>query len=218
MRVKEGSDDYRYFPEPDLVELYIDEEWKNRIRAEIPELPDARQKRYVEQLGLPAYDAAILTVAKETADFFEATVAAGAEAKQASNWIMGELLAYLNSENKELADIALTPQSLAGMISLIENGTISSKSAKMGFKELVENGGVAEEIVKAKGLVQISDEGALLKVIAEALDNNPQSIEDFKAGKQKATGFLVGQIMKATKGQANPQLVNKLLMQEIQKR
>lgn len=218
MRVKEGSDDYRYFPEPDLVELYIDEEWKNRIRAEIPELPDARQQRYVEQLGLPAYDAAILTVAKETADFFEATVAAGAEAKQASNWIMGELLAYLNAENKELADIALTPQSLAGMIKLIENGTISSKIAKTVFKELVENGGEAEEIVKAKGLVQISDEGALLKVIAEALDNNPQSIEDFKAGKQKATGFLVGQIMKATKGQANPQLVNKLLMQEIQKR
>ncbi len=218
MRVKEGSDDYRYFPEPDLVELYIDEEWKNRIRAEIPELPDARQQRYVEQLGLPAYDAAILTVAKETADFFEATVAAGAEAKQASNWIMGELLAYLNAENKELADIALTPQSLAGMIKLIENGTISSKIAKTVFKELVENGGEAEKIVKAKGLVQISDEGALLKVIAEALDNNPQSIEDFKAGKQKATGFLVGQIMKATKGQANPQLVNKLLMQEIQKR
>ena len=218
MRVKEGSDDYRYFPEPDLVELYIDDEWKNRIRAEIPELPDARQKRYVEQLGLPAYDAAILTVAKETADFFEATVAAGAEAKQASNWIMGELLAYLNAENKELADVALTPQSLAGMIQLIENGTISSKIAKTVFKELVENGGEAEEIVKAKGLVQISDEGALLKVIAEALDNNPQSIEDFKAGKQKATGFLVGQIMKATKGQANPQLVNKLLLQEIQKR
>ena len=218
MRVKEGSDDYRYFPEPDLVELYIDEDWKNRIRAEIPELPDARQKRYVEQLGLPAYDAAILTVAKETADFFEATVAAGAEAKQASNWIMGELLAYLNAENKELTDIALTPQSLAGMIKLIENGTISSKIAKTVFKELVENGGEAEEIVKAKGLVQISDEGALLKVIAEALDNHPQSIEDFKAGKQKATGFLVGQIMKATKGQANPQLVNKLLMQEIQKR
>lgn len=218
MRVKEGSDDYRYFPEPDLVELYIDEEWKNRIRAEIPELPDARQQRYVEQLGLPAYDAAILTVTKETADFFEETVAAGAEAKQASNWIMGELLAYLNAESKELADVALTPQSLAGMITLIENGTISSKIAKTVFKELVENGGDAEGIVKAKGLVQISDEGALLKVIEEALDNNPQSIEDFKAGKQKATGFLVGQIMKATKGQANPQLVNKLLMQEIQKR
>ena len=218
MRVKEGSDDYRYFPEPDLVELYIDEDWKSRIRAQIPELPDARQKRYVEQLGLPAYDAAILTVAKETADFFEATVEAGAEVKQASNWIMGELLAYLNAENKELADIALTPQSLAGMITLIENGTISSKIAKTVFKELLENGGQAEDIVKAKGLVQISDEGALLKVIEEALDNNPQSIEDFKAGKQKATGFLVGQIMKATKGQANPQLVNKLLMQEIQKR
>lgn len=218
MRVKEGSDDYRYFPEPDLVELYIDDEWKSRIRAEIPELPDSRQKRYMEELGLPAYDAAVLTVTKETSDFFEATVAEGAEAKQASNWIMGELSAFLNAEGKELGDIALTPKSLAGMISLIEKGTISSKIAKTVFKELLENGGDAEAIVKEKGLVQISDEGALLKVITEALDNNPKSIEDFKAGQKKATGFLVGQIMKATKGQANPQLVNKLLMQEISKR
>jgi len=218
MRVKEGSDDYRYFPEPDLVELYIDDEWKARVRAELPELPDSRQKRYVEELGLPAYDAAVLTVTKETADFFEATVREGADAKLASNYIMGDLSAYLNAEGKELSEVALTPKSLSGMIKLIEKGTISSKIAKTVFKELVENGGDAEAIVKEKGLVQISDEGALLKVIEEALINNPQSIEDFKAGKQKATGFLVGQIMKATKGQANPQLVNKLLLQEIQKR
>ncbi|AIE58825.1 Asp-tRNA(Asn)/Glu-tRNA(Gln) amidotransferase subunit GatB [Bacillus methanolicus] len=217
MRVKEGSDDYRYFPEPDLVELYIDEEWKERVRAEIPELPDQRKKRYIEELGLPAYDAAVLTVTKEMADFFEATVKAGADPKQASNWIMGEVSAYLNAEQKELHEVSLTPESLAGMIKLIENGTISSKIAKTVFKELIENGGDAEQIVKEKGLVQISDEGALLKIIAEVIEANPQSVQDFKNGKSKAIGFLVGQVMKATKGQANPPLVNKLLNQELQK-
>jgi aspartyl-tRNA(Asn)/glutamyl-tRNA(Gln) amidotransferase subunit B len=218
MRVKEGSDDYRYFPEPDLLDLYIDDEWKERIRAEIPELPDERQKRYAEEFGLPAYDSAVLTAAKELADFFEATIAAGADAKQASNWLMGEVSGYLNAEQKALAEVALTPESLAGMIKLIENGTISSKIAKTVFKELIEKGGNAEQIVKEKGLVQISDEGTLLKIIAEILDANPQSIEDFKNGKDKAVGFLVGQMMKATKGQANPGLVNKLLMQEMKKR
>jgi aspartyl-tRNA(Asn)/glutamyl-tRNA(Gln) amidotransferase subunit B len=218
MRVKEGSDDYRYFPEPDLVELYIDEAWKERIRSEIPELPDERKKRYIEELGLPAYDAMVLTLTKEMSDFFQETVAAGADAKQASNWLMGEVSAYLNSKQMELHEIKLTPASLAGMIELIEKGTISSKIAKKVFKELVENGGDPEKVVKEKGLVQISDEGALLKIVTEALDNNPQSIEDYKNGKDRAIGFLVGQIMKATKGQANPPLVNKLLLQEIQKR
>jgi aspartyl-tRNA(Asn)/glutamyl-tRNA(Gln) amidotransferase subunit B len=218
MRVKEGSDDYRYFPEPDLPDLYIDEEWKARIRAEIPELPDARQKRYVEDLGLPVYDAEVLTVTKEMADFFEATIKAGADSKLASNWLMGDVSGYLNAEQKELADIPLTPEGLAGMIKLIENGTISSKIAKTVFKELIENGGDAEQIVKEKGLVQISDEGALLKIVTEVLDANPQIIEDYKNGKKKAAGFFVGQIMKATKGQANPQMVNKLIEEEIQKR
>ncbi len=218
MRVKEGSDDYRYFPEPDLMDLYIDEDWKARIRAEIPELPDARKKRYIEELGLPEYDANVLTVTKEMADFFEATVNAKADPKLASNWVMGDLSATLNAEGKELSEVALTPEGLASMIKLIENGTISSKIAKQVFKELIENGGDAEKIVKEKGLVQISDEGALLKIISEVLDNNPQSIDDFKNGKQKAVGFIVGQIMKATKGQANPQLVNKLLVEEINKR
>jgi aspartyl-tRNA(Asn)/glutamyl-tRNA(Gln) amidotransferase subunit B len=218
MRVKEGSDDYRYFPEPDLLDIYIDEEWKASIAAEIPELPDQRQKRYVEGLGLPVYDAKVLTVTKEMSDFFEGTVEAGAEAKLASNWIMGDVSAYLNAEGKELDQIALTPEGLASMIKLIENGTISSKIAKTVFKELIENGGDAEKIVKDKGLVQISDEGTLLKIISEVLDANPQSIEDFKNGKNKAVGFLVGQLMKATKGQANPQMVNQLLQQELGKR
>ncbi|MCA1064314.1 Asp-tRNA(Asn)/Glu-tRNA(Gln) amidotransferase subunit GatB [Rossellomorea sp. AcN35-11] len=218
MRVKEGSDDYRYFPEPDLLHLHIDQEWMDRIRAEIPELPDERKKRYVEELGLPAYDAMVLTLTKEMSDFFQDTVEAGADAKLASNWLMGEVSAYLNAQQKELEDVKLTPQGLAGMIELIEKGTISSKIAKKVFKELVENGGDPEQIVKDKGLVQISDEGALLKIVTETLDANPQSIEDFKNGKDRAIGFLVGQIMKATKGQANPPLVNKLLLEEIQKR
>ncbi|MFD3447617.1 Asp-tRNA(Asn)/Glu-tRNA(Gln) amidotransferase subunit GatB [Microbacteriaceae bacterium 4G12] len=218
MRVKEGSDDYRYFPEPDLVELYIDEEWKERIRAQIPELPDARQTRYIQELGLPPYDAKVLTLTKEMSDFFEATVAGGADAKLASNWLMGEVSAYLNKQQQELNEVALTPESLAEMIQLIENGTISSKIAKKVFAELIEKGGDPETIIKEKGLVQISDEGTLRTIIGEVLDNNAQSIEDYKNGKDRAIGFLVGQIMKATKGQANPPLVNKLLLEEINKR
>ncbi len=218
MRVKEGSDDYRYFPEPDLVELHIDEEWKERVRASIPELPDARKKRYVEELGLPAYDAMVLTLTKEMSDFFEATLAAGGDAKLSSNWLMGEVSAYLNSNQKELSDVALTPEGLAGMIQLIQEGTISSKIAKKVFKELIENGGDAKKIVKEKGLVQISDDATLRKFVTDALDANPQSIEDFKNGKDRAIGFLVGQIMKASKGQANPPMVNKILLEEINKR
>ncbi|PGA96437.1 Asp-tRNA(Asn)/Glu-tRNA(Gln) amidotransferase subunit GatB [Bacillus toyonensis] len=218
MRVKEGSDDYRYFPEPDLVELYIDDAWKEEVRASIPELPDARKARYVAEIGLPAYDAHVLTLTKEMSDFFEATIADGADAKLTSNWLMGEVLAYLNKQQKELKDVALTPAGLSKMVQLIEKGTISSKIAKKVFNELIEKGGDPEEIVKAKGLVQISDEGTLRKVVTEILDNNEQSIEDFKNGKDRAIGFLVGQIMKATKGQANPPLVNKILLEEINKR
>lgn len=218
MRVKEGTDDYRYFPEPDLVDIVIDDAWLERVRAEIPELPDARKKRYIEELGLPAYDAMVLTLTKEMSDFFEETIALGADAKLASNWLMGEVSAYLNADQKELKDIKLTPSNLAGMIKLISDGTISSKIAKKVFKELADNGGEANEVVKAKGLVQISDEGALREIVTATLDANPQSIEDFKNGKDRAIGFLVGQIMKATKGQANPPLVNKILNEEIVKR
>ena len=160
----------------------------------------------------------VLTLTKEMSDFFEATIAEDADAKLASNWLMGEVSAYLNAEQKELKDSALTPHGLAGMIKLIEDGTISSKIAKKVFRELIENGGDAEKIVKEKGLVQISDEGTLLPIINDILDANEQSIEDYKNGKGRALGFLVGQIMKATKGQANPPVVNKLLVQEIEKR
>lgn len=218
MRVKEGTDDYRYFPEPDLVDIVIDDEWLEREKAMIPELPDARKERYIAEMGLPAYDAGILTLSKEMADFFEGTVAAGADAKLASNWLMGEVSAYLNAEQKELHDTALTPEGLASMIKLISDGTISSKIAKKVFKELVENGGDAKKIVEEKGLVQISDASALVPMITEILDNNEQSIIDYKNGKDRAIGFLVGQIMKATRGKANPQMVNKILLEEINKR
>ncbi len=216
MRVKEGSDDYRYFPEPDLVSIHIDEAWKNRIRESIPELPDARKKRYVEELSLSIYDASVLTVTKEMADFFEETVELGADAKLTSNWLMGEVSAYLNSSGKELQSI-LTPKSLASMIKLLQNGTISSKIAKQIFPVLLEKGGDAEDLVKSLGLVQISDEGTLRQMVIETLEKYPQSIEDYKNGKEKAVGFFVGQIMKATKGQANPPLVNKILLEELNK-
>ncbi|MFB1100357.1 Asp-tRNA(Asn)/Glu-tRNA(Gln) amidotransferase GatCAB subunit B [Terribacillus saccharophilus] len=218
MRIKEGSDDYRYFPEPDLVPLYIDDAWKERIRASIPELPDARKARYVNELGLPAYDAMVLTLSVEMSDFFEATLKAEADPKAASNWLMGEVSAYLNKQQKDLADIALTPEGLAKMITLIEDGTISSKMAKKVFAELVENGGDPEQIVKDKGLVQISDEGQLTEIISSILDQNEQSVVDFKNGKDRALGFLVGQVMKQTKGQANPPMVNKILIAEMNKR
>ncbi|RDW20230.1 Asp-tRNA(Asn)/Glu-tRNA(Gln) amidotransferase GatCAB subunit B [Oceanobacillus arenosus] len=218
MRVKEGSDDYRYFPEPDLVPLYIDDAWKERVRSEIPELPDARKQRYVAELGLSEYDAEVLTSTKQMSDFFEEAVGHGAEVKQASNWLMGEVSAYMNKHLKELNDLAITPEALAKMIQLIEDGTISSKIAKKVFAELVENGGEPEQIVKEKGLVQISDPAQLQEIVNKILDENEQSIIDFKAGKGKALGFLVGQIMKATKGQANPPMVNKILGEEINKR
>ncbi|SET75237.1 aspartyl-tRNA(Asn)/glutamyl-tRNA(Gln) amidotransferase subunit B [Salinibacillus kushneri] len=218
MRVKEGSDDYRYFPEPDLVPLYIDEEWKERVRGEIPELPDARKDRYVNDLELPAYDAMVLTLTKEMSDFFEETIAAGADPKLASNWLMGEVSGYLNKHDQELKDIALTPDALAKMVKLIADETISSKIAKKVFSELVEKGGDPEKIVKDKGLVQISDEGQLTEIITGILDENQQSIDDYKNGKDRALGFLVGQVMKATKGQANPKMVNKIILEEMDKR
>lgn len=217
MRIKGGADDYRFVSDPDLPEIFIDEDWKARIKAEIPELPDARKERYMNELELPAYDAMVLTLTKAMSDFFEATVEAGADAKLASNWLMGEVSAYLNAEQKELGETALTPEGLTSMIKLIQDGTISSKIAKKVFKELIEKGGSADEIVKAKGLVQISDEGTLRTMVNEVLQANPQSIVDFKEGKGRALGFLVGQVMKASKGQANPQLVNKILAEEIEK-
>ncbi|MCW6663191.1 Asp-tRNA(Asn)/Glu-tRNA(Gln) amidotransferase subunit GatB [Aerococcaceae bacterium NML190073] len=215
MRVKEGSADYRYFPEPDLPRITIEEEWIERVKASIPEMPDARRHRYIHEFGLPAYDAMVLTLTKEMSDFFDATVAQGVDAKQASNWLMGEVSAHLNSAKATLADIHLTPTNLAQMIRLIDNGTISSKIAKQLFKILATEGGNADDIVEQRGMAQLSDPAKLQPVIDEIIANNAQSVEDFKNGKDRAVGFFVGQIMKATKGQANPQVVNELLMKTL---
>ncbi|WP_145949831.1 Asp-tRNA(Asn)/Glu-tRNA(Gln) amidotransferase subunit GatB [Paenibacillus sp. Y412MC10] len=211
MRSKEEAHDYRYFPDPDLVRLHIDDAWKERIRATIPELPDARQARYTSEYGLPSYDAGVITSSKPLADFFEDSLNYTKDAKAVSNWIMGDLLGYLNSTGLELPALKITGRGLGEMIGLIEKGTISSKIAKTVFKEMLESGKLPQQIVEEKGLVQISDEGAIKTIVEQVVAANPQSVEDFKAGKQKAIGFLVGQVMKESKGKANPALVNKLL-------
>ncbi len=215
MRSKEEAHDYRYFPDPDLVRLHIDDEWKARVRASIPELPDARQARYIAEYGLSSYDAGVLTASMKLANFFEESLKFTTDAKASANWIMGDLLGYLNANNLELEDVKITGQGLGEMIQLIEKGTISTKIAKTVFKGIVETGKSPAHIVEEQGLVQISDEGAIVAVVDAVIAANPQSVEDFRGGKDKAIGFLVGQIMKETKGKANPGLVNKLLMERL---
>lgn len=215
MRSKEEAHDYRYFPDPDLVTLHIDEDWKERIRSTIPELPDALQARYTAQYGLPSYDAGVITSSKPLADFFEDSLKYTKDAKAVSNWIMGDLLGHINSTGQELSQLKISGQGLGEMIGLIENGTISSKIAKTVFKEMLESGKLPQQIVEEKGLVQISDEGAIKGIVEQVVAANPQSVDDFKAGKQKAIGFLVGQVMKESKGKANPALVNKLLAEVL---
>lgn len=217
MRSKEEAHDYRYFPDPDLVRLQIPEEWIEAVKATIPELPDARQMRYVEQYGLSANDAGIITMTKDSADFYDETVKTGADPKMAANWLMVELLGYLNANNLELADVKITPQGLGEMIKLIEKGTISSKIAKTVFKEMVETGKDPAKIVEEQGLVQISDEGELQRVVEQVVAANPKVVQDFKNGNDKALGFFVGQVMKQTKGKANPPMVNKLLNEVLSK-
>jgi aspartyl-tRNA(Asn)/glutamyl-tRNA(Gln) amidotransferase subunit B len=217
MRSKEQAHDYRYFPDPDLVSLFIDETWKDQVLASIPELPDARKARYTEEYALPDYDAQVITASKKLADLFEESLQYTADAKAVSNWIMGDLLGYLNANNLELTDVRITGKGLGGMIGLIEKGTISSKIAKTVFKELIETGKDPQTIVEEQGLVQISDEGAIQAIVDQVVQANPQSVADFKAGKEKAVGFLVGQIMRETKGKANPGLVNKLIIESLNK-
>lgn len=215
MRGKEESQDYRYFPDPDLVELRIDEAWKQAVRASIPELPDARKERYVREYGLPAYDAEVITATKKLADFFEESLKYTNDAKAVANWIMGDLLGYLNTHRLEFDDVKITGQGLGEMIGLLEKGTISGKIAKTVFREMLETGKRPQQIVEEKGLVQISDEGALREIVVAVIENNPQSVADYKAGKEKAIGYLVGQVMKETKGKANPGLVNQLLREHL---
>jgi aspartyl-tRNA(Asn)/glutamyl-tRNA(Gln) amidotransferase subunit B len=215
MRSKEEAHDYRYFPDPDLVKLYIDEEWKARIRASIPELPDAKKARYAAEFGLSSYDAEVITSSLKLARFFEESLQYTKDAKAVANWIMGDLLGYLNANNLELTDVKVTGQGLGEMIGLIENGTISSKIAKTVFKLMIETGKAPQTIVQEQGLVQISDEGEIQAIVNRIVEANPQSVADFKAGKEKAVGFLVGQVMKETKGKANPGLVNKLIVDRL---
>lgn len=218
MRVKEGASDYRYFPEPDLPPIHISDDWIDEVKASIPEMPDKRRNRYVKEWGLSDYDASVLTQTLEMSDFYNETVADGADPKLAANWLMVEVNAYLNANKLELKQTALTPAHLAGMIKLIQDETISSKIAKKVFKEIITNDTDPKAFVEAKGMVQLSDPAKLQPIIDEVLDNNEQSIEDFKNGKDRAVGFLVGQIMQKTRGKANPKVVNKLLMASLKER
>ena len=217
MRVKEGSADYRYFPEPDLPIFEIEDDWIEKVRAELPAFPKERRTKYVNDLGLSAYDAAQLTSSKATSDFFEAALAQGADAKAVSNWLQGDVAQYLNTENQTIDQIGLTPENLTEMLQLVADGTISSKIAKKVFVHLAKNGGSAKEYVKSAGLIQISDPAQLLPIIQEVFANNEKALNDYKGGNKNAAKSLVGQIMKATRGQANPQVAKKLLNEELAK-
>ena len=217
MRSKEDAQDYRYFPEPDLAPIVLSDEYINNIKDNLPEMPHIKKERYVSEYGLPEYDAEILTSSKKTANFFEKTNSICNNPKSVSNWLMGDFARLLNEKEIEIDESKVTEENLASLIMLIDKGTISSKIAKQIFEEMFETGEKAEDIVNKKGLVQISDEGAIKEICQKIVDANPQSIADYKAGKDRAIGFLVGQIMKETKGKANPQIVNKLLLEIINK-
>ncbi|KRN58209.1 Asp-tRNA(Asn)/Glu-tRNA(Gln) amidotransferase subunit GatB [Limosilactobacillus secaliphilus] len=214
MRSKEGSDDYRYFPEPDIPPLDVSDDWINEIKADMPEMPNSRRERYVNDLGLSKYDAEVLTQTKEMSDFFDAAVKEGGDPKRVANYLMNDVNSYLNDQQVDLQDTKLTPAHLAGMVKLITDGTISSKMAKKVFKGIIAGEDPAE-YAKSHNLVQLSDPAQLQPIIDDVLANNQQSIEDFKNGKDRAVGYLVGQIMKQTRGKANPQVVNKLLMKSL---
>lgn len=215
MRVKEGSSDYRYFPEPDLGPIEVSpsqlEDWKSQL----PELPYQKRHRYEEELGLSAYDARVLTEDRAIAEYFEATIAAKANPKLAANWIMGDISAYLNNERLSITELALKPETLAELIALIEDGTISNKIGKDILPELLTTGGAAKELIEKKGLIQISDVGAIETAIDAVLAANPNELEQYRAGKTKLLGFFVGKVMKETGGRADPKLTNQLLAKKL---
>jgi aspartyl-tRNA(Asn)/glutamyl-tRNA(Gln) amidotransferase subunit B len=215
MRGKEEAHDYRYFPEPDLVPITVEQKWIDEINASLPELPDVKRERFVSEYGLSEYDADLLTSEKPLAQWFEAAVKSGGQPKAVANWIMGELTKLLNEENKSIEECRLKPEQLAGMLKLMDKGTISGKIAKTVFEEMYRTGKDAETIVKEKGLIQISDESEIEKAVDEVISKNPKEVERFKAGDEKLLGFFVGQIMKLTKGKANPQIVNELLRKKL---
>jgi aspartyl-tRNA(Asn)/glutamyl-tRNA(Gln) amidotransferase subunit B len=212
MRSKEEANDYRYFPDPDLLPVALDDDFIEAVRKTLPELPDDRKARFVSEHGLSEYDAGVLTASRELADYFEAVVAAaGGQGKLSANWVMGELSAALNRSDCDITDSPVTASALAAMLKRIEDGTISGKIAKQVFEAMWEGGGSADEIIEQQGLKQISDASAIEGIIRDVLDNNPKQLEQYRGGQEKLFGFFVGQVMKATQGKANPKQVNELL-------
>ncbi len=210
-RSKEYAHDYRYFPEPDLPPLRLSREYVERVQAILPELPDARRDRFVAEYGLSPYDAGLLIGSKDVADFFDAAVKEGASPKAAANWVAGELFRLLNIRGEQLSTAKITPAGLAEMIQLIDKGTINQSTAKTVFEEMYSTGKRPADIVAERGLGQISDQQALQSIIEQVVAANPQAVADYRAGKKQAVGFLTGQVMRATKGKANPSVVNELL-------
>jgi aspartyl-tRNA(Asn)/glutamyl-tRNA(Gln) amidotransferase subunit B len=215
MRGKEEAHDYRYFPDPDLVPLTIDSPWVEEIKKVLPELPLQKKRRFVQEYQIPEYDAGVITTSKALADYYEECVRLFPEPKQVSNWIMGDLLRLLKEDGKEAEASPLAPEQFAEMLGLIKEGTISGKIAKTVFEEMYKTGKGAKEIVTEQGLVQITDEAALTQTVAEVLQAHPHEVEAYKNGKEKLFGFFVGQVMKATQGKANPQLVNNILKKRL---
>jgi aspartyl-tRNA(Asn)/glutamyl-tRNA(Gln) amidotransferase subunit B len=215
MRTKEGSSDYRYFPEPDLPPIEVSSQQLDQWKAELPELPVAKRHRYETELGLSAYDTRVLTEDQSIAEYFEATVVAGGETKQAANWVMGDITAYLKNEKLNITEIALKPDALAELITLIEEKTISGKIAKDILPELLSTGGSPKALVEKKGLIQISDTKELEAIIDQVLTENADKVEQYRNGKTKLQGFFVGQIMKKTQGRADPKLTNQLLGKKL---
>ena len=216
MRSKEGASDYRYFPDPDLGPIEVSSEQRESWRSELPELPGQKRHRYADQLGLSIYDARVLTDERQMAEYFEAAVAAGADAKAVANWVTGDVAAHVNSNRLSYENLPLKPQQLAEMVQLIENGTISGKIAKEILPELLAQGGSAKAIVAEKGLGMISDPAAIAAIVAELLAAHPAEVEAFRGGKNKLQGFFVGQLMKRTGGKADPKLANQILLQALQ--
>ena len=215
MRGKEEAHDYRYFPDPDLVPLVIDAAWVERSRAELPELPANRQQRFMTELGLPEYDAEVLTASRALADYFEAGVAAHGNAKAVANWVMGEVTRGLNDNGLTIEQCPVAPDQLAELLKLIDGGTISGKIAKTVFDEMWKSGKPPKAIVEEQGLVQVSDSGAIEAIIDQIMAANMGQVEEYRGGKEKVFGFFVGQVMKASKGKANPAVVNELLLAKL---
>ena len=216
MRSKEDAQDYRYFPEPDLVPVELDDAWIERVKNELPELPAQRQQRLMTENGLPAYDAGLIVATKAMADYFDAACKNAGDDKAVANWLLGDVSAYLNNEGIEIDAFPIKPENLGEMVALIKGGVLSSKLAKKVFAEMLKADKSPKVLVKELGLEQVSDEGAIAAIVDEVLAENPQSIADFKAGKDRAIGFLVGQVMKKSRGKANPGMVNKLLVEKMQ--